>query len=111
MAQQLAPQVESATAPFQYALSTRVGSECVAHVIQGLSELNPDSTVMSIDGISAYDQISRAAMLDGCTHIVEERPSRLSACSTAHHQITSGKTQKEWNIPFNKAKVVSRGTL
>ena len=65
MAQQLAPQVESATAPFQYALSTRAGSECVAHVIQGLSELNPDSIVMSIDGISAYDQISRAAMLDG----------------------------------------------
>ena len=65
MAQQLAPQVESATAPFQYALSTRAGSECVAHVIQGLSELDPDSTVMSIDGISAYDQISRAAMLDG----------------------------------------------
>ena len=65
MAQQLARQVESATAPFQYALSTRAGSECVAHVIQGLSELNPDPTVMSIDGISAYDQISRAAMLDG----------------------------------------------
>ena len=33
--------------------------------LQGLSKLNPDSTVMSIDGISAYDQISRAAMLDG----------------------------------------------
>ena len=65
MAQQLGPQVESAMAPFQYALSTRGGSECVAYVIQGLSELNPDSTVMSIDGISAYDQISRAAMLDG----------------------------------------------
>ena len=65
MAQQSGPQVESATAPFQYALSTRVGSECVAHVIQGLSELNPDSTMMSIDGTSAYDQISRAAMLDG----------------------------------------------
>ena len=65
MAQQLGPQVESATAPFQYALSTRAGSECVAHVIQGLSEWNPDSTGMSIDGISAHDQISRAAMLDG----------------------------------------------
>ena len=104
MAQQLAPEVESATAPFQYALSTRAGSEC--HVIQGLSELNPDSTLMSIDGISAYDQTSRAAMLDG---LYVERPSRSSACSTGHHQLTSGKTQKEWNIPFCKAKVVSRG--
>ena len=53
------------TVPFQHALSTRAGSECVAHVVQGLSELNLDSTVMSVDGISASDEISRAAMLDG----------------------------------------------
>ena len=65
MAQQLGPQVEAATAPFQYALSSRAGSECVAHVIQGLCEVNPEATVMLIDGISAFDQISRAAMLDG----------------------------------------------
>ena len=65
IAQQLGPQVEAATAPFQYGLSTRAGTECVAHVIQGLCEVNPDPTVMSIDGLSAYDQISRAAMLDG----------------------------------------------
>ena len=64
MAPQLGPQVEAATAPYQHALSTRAG-ECVAHLIQGLCELNPNSTVMSIDGISVYDQISRAAMLDG----------------------------------------------
>ena len=65
MAQQLGPQVEAATASFQYAFSTRAGSECVAHVIQGLCEVNPEATVMLIDGISAFDQISRAAMLDG----------------------------------------------
>ena len=46
-------------------LSTRAGSECIAHVIQGLTELKPEATVLSIDGISAYDQISRAAMMDG----------------------------------------------
>ena len=50
IAQQLGPQVEAATAPFQFGLSTRAGSECVAHVIQGLCEVNLDSTVMSIDG-------------------------------------------------------------
>ena len=56
MAQQLAPQVESATARFQYALSTRAGSECVAHVIQGLSEWNqrlrPDFEVL--DGLCTH---------------------------------------------------------
>ena len=64
VAQQLGPSVEAATAPCQHALSTRAGSECIAHVIQGLTELNPEA-VLSIDGISAYDQISRAAMMDG----------------------------------------------
>ena len=48
MPQQLGPQVEARTAPYQYALSTRAGSEFVAHLIQGLCELNPNSTVMSL---------------------------------------------------------------
>ena len=52
IAQQL---MEGATAPFQYALSTKAGCECVAHALQALSELNPEATVLSIDGISAYD--------------------------------------------------------
>ena len=83
----------------------------MAHVIQGLSELNPDSTVMSIDGISAYDQISRVVMLNGLyTHCGGETIPFVRMF-TAHHQLTSGKTQKEWNIPFYKAKVVSKGTL
>ena len=57
--------VETATAPFQHALSTRAGWECIAHTLQGLTELDPRATVVSIDGISAYDQISRAAMPSG----------------------------------------------
>ena len=31
IAKQIAKQVEAATAPFQYALSTKAGCECVAH--------------------------------------------------------------------------------
>ena len=58
LAQQLGPSVEAATAPYQYGPSTRAGSEC-------MPELNSEATVLSIDGISAYDQISRAAMMDG----------------------------------------------
>ena len=69
VAQQLGLSVEAATAPHQYALSTRAGSECIAHAIQGLTELNPEATVLSIDGISAYDQISRAAMMDGLSSL------------------------------------------
>ena len=63
MAQQMAQIVERATAPHQYALSTRGGCECVAHVLQGLTELDLETTVTSIDGIGAFDTISREAML------------------------------------------------
>ena len=65
IAQQLATAVEGATAPYQYALSTRAGCECIAHALQGLTELNPEATVTSIDGIGAFDLISRESMLTG----------------------------------------------
>ena len=69
IAQQLGKVVESATAPFQYALSTRAGCECIAHALQSLTELDPEATVLSIDGISAYDLISRKAMLSGLAKV------------------------------------------
>ena len=65
MSQQLMEAVQAATAPFQYAMSTKSGCECIAHALQGLTEMDPRATVMSIDGISAYDLISRQAMLHG----------------------------------------------
>ena len=65
MAQQLGPAVKAAAAPHQYALSTRAGCECIAHALQGLCELNPRMTITSIDGVGAYDLISRKAMLTG----------------------------------------------
>ena len=56
LAQQLGPAVEGATAPFQCALSTKAGCECVSHVVQGLTEADPDL-------------ISREAMLDGLLQV------------------------------------------
>ena len=53
MAQQLGPEIVRATSPFQYALSTRASTECIAHAIQALTDLNPKATVLSIDGIGA----------------------------------------------------------
>ena len=38
---------------------------CVAHVLQGLTELDPEATVTSIDGVGAFDLFSRRAMLEG----------------------------------------------
>ena len=69
MAQQLGPAVKSATAPHQYALSTRAGCECIAHALQGLCDLNPSATVTLIDGVGAFDSISRRAMLTGLAQV------------------------------------------
>ena len=59
MAQHLGKAVEACTAPFQYALSTKAGCECIPHTLQALCELNPEATVISVDGISAFDLVSR----------------------------------------------------
>ena len=67
IAQQLVPAVEEAIAPFQYALTTRSGCECVAHAVQALIDIDVDgrATILSIDGIGVFDLVSRGAMLEG----------------------------------------------
>ena len=65
MAKQVAKQAEKATAPFQYALSTKTGCECIAHIVQSLTDVDSNATIVSIDGVGAYDLISRNSMLRG----------------------------------------------
>ena len=68
MAQQLSERVKSATAPFQYALSTR----CISHALQAICDSEPNATVVSIDGIGAFDLISRRSMLQGLFEVAPE---------------------------------------
>ena len=65
IAKQCAEAAEKATAPFQYALRTRAGCECVAHVLQTLTDLDPNATILPIDGVGAFDLVSRNAMMEG----------------------------------------------
>ena len=69
MSKQLMELVQAATTPFQYAMSTKSGCECIAHALQSLTELNPRATVVSIDGISAYDFVSRESMLQALADV------------------------------------------
>ena len=69
MSQQMMEAVQSATSPYQYAMATRAGCECISHVLQGLTEMNPNATILSVDGLSAYDTISRSAMFQGLSKI------------------------------------------
>ena len=63
IAQQIGKEVEEATSPYQFALSTRAGTECVGHALQAKTALNKRNTILSIDGVGAFDNIRRLAML------------------------------------------------
>ena len=65
MAKQMTVRVEAATAPFQYALTTKAGCESVAHILQSMTDEGKRATIVSIDGVGAYDLISRNARLEG----------------------------------------------
>ena len=63
LARQFGSVFDSACAPFQYALSTRAGTDCVGHAVRFLTDSDPKLTVLGIDGIGAYDNVLRASML------------------------------------------------
>ena len=54
MAKVLGTKFQEVTAPYQHALTTRSGCESVAHVLQGLTDLDREATMMSVDGV-AFD--------------------------------------------------------
>ena len=63
LAKQFMKEFEAECAPFQYALSTRAGTVCVGHLLRAATNADPEATVLSVDGIGAYDHVHRAAML------------------------------------------------
>ena len=63
LARQFAKDFEEECAPFQYALSTRAGTDCVGHFLRAATDTDPQATILSVDGIGAYDHVLRAAML------------------------------------------------
>ena len=98
IAKQLGEEGESATSLFQCALSTRAGCECVAHVLQGLCELEPTTTITSIDSISAFDFVSILGL-----HRLEIAFCHTSACSTAIDQAIGVSTQHVWQFRGSSA--------
>ena len=62
--EQCAKNFEEACMPFQYALPTRSGTDCVARVVKSMMELDPTKTLLSINGIGAFDHIKRKSKLE-----------------------------------------------
>ena len=63
MSDQMMTRFEIATKPFQFALSTRAGCESIAHIVQSATDNDTRAIVLSIDGVGAFDLISRRAMM------------------------------------------------
>ena len=72
------PEFESECAPFQYALSTRAGTDCVGHFLRAATDANPRATILSVDGVGAYDHVLRSAMLERLLHMPKARAFCLS---------------------------------
>ena len=72
----------------------------VCHALQVLCDMDEDATITSIDGISAYDIISRRAILQG----LEKVPRRSAASPFCAVMMLGPPTGSI------KAKGVSRGT-
>ena len=53
MARQFGKTVESVCSPFQFALSTRTGADCVGHVVRLMTDADAQATALSTDGIGA----------------------------------------------------------
>ena len=69
LAQTYASHFHTACMPHQFALSTRTGTEAIVHALTAATEANPQHTILSIDGIGAYDTISRTSMLEGLRRV------------------------------------------
>ena len=63
LAQQYGTELEEACEPFQFALSTRAGTDSLGHLLRAATDADERATVVAIDGIGAYDHIRRAEML------------------------------------------------
>ena len=63
LAQTYSEDIEEACSPFQFALSTRAGTDCVGLLTRATPDMDKQAVVVSIDGVGAYDHVHRASML------------------------------------------------
>ena len=107
---QVCSAVESATSPFQFSLSTKAGCECVAHVIQSLTDTNAETTVVSVDGVGAFDLISRNSMLQGLLTL-EQGDQILPFVRQFYGCPLQGRTIWATSTRSHRERAASKGTL
>ena len=64
LCRQYGSEMDDACAPFHYALSTRAGTDSAAHFLRAATDSDPAATIVSIDGIGAFDHVRRDRMIE-----------------------------------------------
>ena len=82
------PHIQAAC-PCQFALSTRAGTEAVIKALATSTELDHHQTILSVDGVGAFDHISRTSMLHGLLQVLANRclPFVRSFYGTPSHYV------------------------
>ena len=108
LAQQLGAQLQEACAPFQYALTTRAGTEALARALRFATESHQSTTVVSVDGVGAYDHTSRSCMFQSLRDCPALPP--LIPLSMAGTVRTSSMRNLARPTPYPRRKVANRAT-
>ena len=109
MAKQVA--MQAATAPFQYAFSTKAGCECIAHIVQSLTDVDSYATIVSIDGVGACDLISRNSMLRGLLRMENRRSGPPLRPEEGRPRRICGRTNLEKRSTSLRGRKGSKATL
>ena len=104
LARQMAQHFQDACSPFQYALSTRAGTECLARLVRAATEADNEATVLSVDGVGAFDHVSRASVFSRLAS--HERLAPFLACV---RQFYGQASQYLWYDDNGTAHVVQQG--
>ena len=95
--------LQEACQPFQFALSTRAGTEALAHALQAATEADPDATILSVDGVGAFDTVSRQAMLRGLSRV-----PGASACLPFVRQFYTAPSRFVWHNAAGRPHAVDQ---
>ena len=96
-------------APFQFAFSSRAGTDCVGHAIRVMTDLDARATVLSVDGVGAYDHVLRSSMLEKLMEVHRLRPLIPFVRSTYAQPppVTKGKTSTTHDTRCGSMRAVS----
>ena len=72
LAKEWAQVFDDATRPYQFALQARAGTDALAASVRAALSLRPGSVLVSLDGRSAYDSMSRVAFLSKLREVAPE---------------------------------------